>query len=36
MTDFEYILQQARLFHYKGWDDEELRNTISKNNLWKK
>lgn len=25
MTDFEYILQQARLFHYKGWEETELR-----------
>lgn len=24
MTDYEYILQQARKFHYKGWDYEEL------------
>ena len=28
MTDFEYILQQARLFHYKGWEDSELRKCV--------
>lgn len=28
MTDFEYILQQARLFHYKGWEDSELRKEV--------
>lgn len=28
MTDFEYILQQARLFHYKGWEDSELRKCL--------
>ncbi len=25
MTDYEYILQQARKFHYTKWDDGELR-----------
>lgn len=25
MSDFEYIYQQAKKAHYKGWDDEELR-----------
>ena len=25
MTDYEYIYQQAKKAHYKGWDDEELR-----------
>ena len=28
MTDYEYILQQAKLFHYKGWDDSELRKCV--------
>ena len=25
MTDFEYIYQQMKKAHYRGWDDEELR-----------
>lgn len=25
MTDYEYIYQQAKKAHYKGWDDEGLR-----------
>jgi len=28
MTDFGYILQQARKAHYSGWDDEELRKCV--------
>ena len=28
MTDFEYILKQAKLFHYKGWEDGELRKCV--------
>ena len=28
MTDFEYIVQQVKKFHYKGWDDEELRKCV--------
>lgn len=28
MTDYEYILQQAKLFHYKGWEDSELRKCV--------
>ncbi len=28
MTEFEYILQQAKLFHYKGWEDGELRKCV--------
>ena len=28
MTDFEYIIQQVKRFHYKGWDDEELRKCV--------
>jgi hypothetical protein len=29
MTDFEYILQNAKLFHYKGWEDGELRKCVN-------
>ena len=28
MTDYEYILQQARKAHYSGWDDAELRKCV--------
>ena len=28
MTDYEYILQQARKFHYTKWDDGELRKCV--------
>ena len=28
MTDFEYILQQAKKFHYTKWNDEELRKCV--------
>lgn len=28
MTDYEYILKQAKLFHYKGWEDGELRKCV--------
>ena len=28
MTDYKYILQQARKFHYSKWDDEELRKCV--------
>ena len=28
MTDFEYIYQQVKLAHYKGWNDEELRKCV--------
>jgi len=28
MTDYEYIIQQAKKAHYKGWDDEELRKCV--------
>ena len=28
MTDYEYILQQARKAHYSGWDDVELRKCV--------
>lgn len=28
MTDYEYILKQARKFHYTKWSDEELRKCV--------
>ena len=28
MTDFEYILQQVKLFHYKGWEEGELQKCL--------
>jgi hypothetical protein len=28
MTDYEYILQQARKSHYSKWSDEELRKCV--------
>lgn len=28
MTNCEYILKQAKLFHYKGWEEGELRKCI--------
>ena len=28
MTDYEYIFKQAKLSHYKGWDEEELRKCV--------
>ena len=28
MTEFEYIIKQARRFHYKGWEDGELRKCV--------
>lgn len=28
MTDYEYIIKQAKLFHYKGWEDGELRKCV--------
>ena len=28
MTDYEYIIKQARKFHYSKWTDEELRKCI--------
>ena len=28
MSDFEYIYQQAKKFHFSGWSDEELRKCI--------
>ena len=28
MSDYEYILKQARKFHYSQWTDEELRKCV--------
>ena len=28
MTDYEYIIRQVKKFHYKGWNDEELRKCV--------
>lgn len=28
MTEYEYILKQAKLFHYKGWESGELRKCV--------
>ena len=28
MTDYEYILLQAKKFHFTGWNDEELRKCV--------
>ena len=28
MTDYEYILQQAKKFHFTCWNDEELRKCV--------
>lgn len=28
MTDYKYILQQAKRAHYSGWDDAELRKCV--------
>ena len=28
MTNFEYIFQQVKKFHYSGWNDEELRKCV--------
>lgn len=28
MTDYEYIVQQAKKFHFSGWDAEELRKCV--------
>lgn len=29
MTDYEYILKQAKFFHYKGWEEGELRKCVN-------
>ncbi len=28
MTDYEYIVKQAKLFHYNGWEAGELRKCV--------
>ena len=28
MSDIEYIYQQAKKFHFSGWNDEELRKCV--------
>lgn len=28
MTDYEYILQQAKKAHYSGWESGELRKCV--------
>ena len=28
MTDFQYILEKAKLFHYKGWEEGELQKCL--------
>ena len=28
MTDYEYIISQVKLFHFKGWEDGELRKCV--------
>lgn len=28
MTDYEYIVKQVKFFHYKGWEDGELRKCV--------
>ena len=28
MSDFEYIFQQVKKFHFSGWNDEELRKCV--------
>ena len=28
MSDFEYIYQQTKKFHFSGWNDEELRKCV--------
>lgn len=28
MADYEYIFKQAKLSHYKGWDEGELRKCV--------
>ena len=30
MTDYEYILKQAKKFHYSGWNDKVMRDCIDK------
>ena len=28
MSDFEYIFQHVKMFHFSGWNDEELRKCV--------
>ena len=28
MTDYEYIFQQVKKFHFSGWNDDELRKCV--------
>ena len=28
MTDYEYIIQQVKKFHFSGWNDAELRKCV--------
>lgn len=28
MTDYEYIVKQVKFFHYKGWEEGELRKCV--------
>ncbi len=28
MSDYEYIVKQAKISHFKGWDDKELRKCV--------
>ena len=28
MSDYEYIFKQAKISHFKGWDDKELRKCV--------
>lgn len=28
MTDYEHIVKQVKFFHYKGWEDGELRKCV--------
>ena len=30
MTDYEYIFQQVKKFHFSGWNDEELRKCVDR------
>lgn len=28
MTDYEYIFQQVKKFHFSGWNNDELRKCL--------
>ena len=34
MTDYEYIVQQVKKFHYSGWNASELRKYPCENRFW--